>query len=691
MISSNLYWGRCLSLVAPRQWLQHLGNAWHLLGAVALLYVLGVAYSQQACSRENQASSPANTEQWKQALTSGTLDQRRQKAIDTRTCDTQLKQNLIPVFIELLRHERDGQIRLAIFDTVTDMGPAAAATAPALVHAMRQDFGGRNNEELHQDYRAALALASIGSPAVECLRNVLTEGKENLRAEAAMALGRIGPAASTAIPDLIALLKDDSQRVRSDAIKALGSMGASAAQPLIDAAQDEKEVASAAALSALAGLGLQSAQHEKLHALIEQALGDKRAEVRAAAVGMLPALNLPPKQLQTHLLDLLVDSSAGVRNSLINVCVKNPTLLSGLEPELAERMLDPQEEIAWQAAYLLQVLGNETSELMLQMARDERSRMEHIARVLASHGSKMTVRLQAALEDANDRIRGCAALALGQLRPVTDDAVSKLSVGLLREDQNRQATFIKAIALLEYRARAALPAVKQLTLHPEPEVRRQVIEILFAAAPHDKALVEQLMTMLGDADLGVKRAAIVALNSLGPIAGPSIPQVIEQLEIPDMGVRVAASELIASHGLAAASAVPQLMKLLDQGPPESIVVFINTLGQLGDAAKPAVPKMLVHLRHENPKVRTATLKALSDLRLEPEELKPHLFVALRDAESSVRNQASSVMRRLGEKISSWVPELIALVGDDRAGEQVKRLLERMERYKTDPADRKSVV
>ena len=89
--------------------------------------------------------------------------------------------------------EKDGQVRLAVLDAVTALGPDAAPAVPALVHTLRTDYGGQGKEETHQDYRSALALAAIGEPAVEGLRGLLGERKENVRAEAAMGLGRIGP------------------------------------------------------------------------------------------------------------------------------------------------------------------------------------------------------------------------------------------------------------------------------------------------------------------------------------------------------------------------------------------------------------------------------------------------------------------------------------------------------------------
>ena len=163
------------------------------------------------------------------------MQARRAAAAGVRLADRSVQRDALPVLIELLMKEKDGQVRLAVFDAVTALGHDAAPAVPALVHTLRTDYGGQGKEETHQDYRAALALAAIGEPAVEGLRGLLGGRKESVRAEVAMGLGRIGPDAGAAIPDLILALGDKSERVRREASVALGRIGTIAVEPLIAA------------------------------------------------------------------------------------------------------------------------------------------------------------------------------------------------------------------------------------------------------------------------------------------------------------------------------------------------------------------------------------------------------------------------------------------------------------------------
>ena len=89
--------------------------------------------------------APQSLDDLKSQLQSPELEVRRQAAIATRSAKVDVLKQLLPTLIERLRNDHDGQVRLAIFATVTDMGPAAATAADALVESMRKDFGGRHN------------------------------------------------------------------------------------------------------------------------------------------------------------------------------------------------------------------------------------------------------------------------------------------------------------------------------------------------------------------------------------------------------------------------------------------------------------------------------------------------------------------------------------------------------------------
>ena len=104
------------------------------------------------------------------------------------------------MLIELLGKDKDGQVRLAVLELFAAMGPAAARVFLRSCKRFVPTSKARRSEASHQDYRAALALAAIGKPAVEGLRGLLKEPNRTCAPESAMALGRIGPTRRRACP-----------------------------------------------------------------------------------------------------------------------------------------------------------------------------------------------------------------------------------------------------------------------------------------------------------------------------------------------------------------------------------------------------------------------------------------------------------------------------------------------------------
>ena len=48
--------------------------------------------------------------------------------------------------IELLAREKDGQVRLAVLDTLASLGHEASSAVPALIETLRTDVGGRDKK-----------------------------------------------------------------------------------------------------------------------------------------------------------------------------------------------------------------------------------------------------------------------------------------------------------------------------------------------------------------------------------------------------------------------------------------------------------------------------------------------------------------------------------------------------------------
>ncbi|AMV40706.1 HEAT repeat domain-containing protein [Planctomyces sp. SH-PL62] len=616
-------------------------------------------------------------------LKSEDVEARRAAASAIRSADREARIAALPALIDRLRDEKDGQVRLAVFDAVTSLGPAAAPAVEALAHTLRTNYGGQGREESHQDYRAALALAAIGEPSVETLRSLLKERKESVRAEVVMALGRVGPPAATAVSDLIPLLADPSDRIRSEAIPALGSIGPAAVDPLISACSDENPKIQAGAVEAL-GFVVTPAPRAVRVAL--DRARDDAPEVRAAAIRSLTRMGETVAEVDASaaFLDGLRHDDETVRLAAVDAFTERPALLAKAADELEALLTAPGDGPARHAASLLGRLGIDAAPRLLRALADDRGRIEPIADTLAHIGRPAATLLEEAAASPSPRVRRGAVLALGSLRPLAPGAVEALAKGLRDADAGVSAASLAALGGLGPRAAPALPEVRSLLRGESAELRAQAVEVLAQAAPRDAKLVDDFLAALDDPDARVRRPALERLRGLGTLGRRAIPAAIAKLSDPDADVRAAAADLLAGHGPSAVEAVPALTALLSDPSPRFQIIAAETLDKLGRASQPAFEGVVALLDSPDPKVREAAALTLGGLGLDAESVRPRLARALRDESPAVRKAALRSVQRFGPNASYFAPDvlLMAVDKDDRAA--VDRFVKRLERRGPDP-------
>src|SRR5215470_15169077 len=132
---------RAVSILHPSRVLPAMA-AWVLLAAPVA--------GQQGTTPERAGSLIA-------ALQSKDVEVRRGAATRLSHSSSDVRKEALPAMIDRLMKEKDGQVRLAILEAVTALGPEATPAIPALIHTLKSDYGGQRSEETHQDYRSAMA------------------------------------------------------------------------------------------------------------------------------------------------------------------------------------------------------------------------------------------------------------------------------------------------------------------------------------------------------------------------------------------------------------------------------------------------------------------------------------------------------------------------------------------------------
>lgn len=645
------------------------GLRWTLLIALSFgpLPISGMAQEEPALARGESPIQKLHTED---------VDVRRAAAAQIRLADKGLQRQALPVLIELLLKEKDGQVRLAVLDTVIGLGPDAVSAVPALVHTLRTNYGGQGKEESHQDYRSALALAAIGPPAVESLRELLKERKENVRAEVIMGLGRIGPDAAVAVPDLLPLLGDKNDRIRQEATRALGRIGTAALDSLVAASTHQDDMIRVQALECLGPL---AAFHVQAQEAALKGTHDEVPEVRAAALRSLAKSRLTDDGLMPILLEQLRHEDDRVRLAAVNCLVERRALLTRMATDLESLLTVENAGISGHAAFLLHKLGLNAAPRLLNALHQEKSRIDQIAEALAQIGTPVVSLLTEAAKASDPRVRRAAVLALGQVRPLAPGAVNTLTIGLNDPDLDVKLACLTAVRHIGPRAKEAVPTVRAMLENPSAEIRLQVMSILAQSASRDQRLVDDLTSLLNDPDARVQRQAIDLLRALGPLGRRSLPVVIGKLAGPDPEVQIAAAEWIGSHGSAAAEAVPALSDLLDNPTPKLRTTASRTLGGMGKSAQSALTRLIPLLTDPHIEVREATVLTLGSLELEVAVVRPHLAKALRDDRTEVRRAASKAIQRQGREAAVFLPDIILLAESKEHFRSVERLLRSFER------------
>jgi len=197
-------------------------------------------------------------------------------------------------------------------------------------------------------WKAAEALARIGTPAVDPLIILLDDSDEDVRWKVAIALGEIGD--PRAVDPLLSRLADPDAYVRSRVALALGSIGEPALPGLLATLSSPDPAIRAAVLSALGGIGSDQVIPSLIDALFDPVdMVSLEAAMSLAKIGppAIPLLHyaltsVSPEELRTLLVErglaeaitgIFADADTNRRQKLASSLeeLSDPTLLPFIE------------------------------------------------------------------------------------------------------------------------------------------------------------------------------------------------------------------------------------------------------------------------------------------------------------------------------------------------------------------------
>ena len=173
-------------------------------------------------------------------------------------------------------------------------------------------------------------------------------------------------------------------------------------------------------------------------------------------------------------------------------------------------------------------------------------------------------------------------VALGAILACRPEPKAPDPAALVQKLKSHDATVSGAASLELIRLGVpATPALVDLLHDPDPALRALAARTFWGmGARAESAAVPALAEALGDADASVRVGAAMALDNMGPSAGPAVPALIRALRDPYRKVRPWAARALVSIGPAAEAAVPALPRAgrLDgvEGPAEEAIRKIRT-------------------------------------------------------------------------------------------------------------------
>lgn len=423
--------------------------------------------------------------------------------------------------------DADPSVVLPVLHTLADMGKDGM---PLLLEALK-DARGR--------YWAAVALAEIGpeaAAAAEPLASLAASGEPEERLQALLTLAAIGEKADASAPVVIKALESGDKSLRFAAAFALGQMKAAGADAALrSAAADADPFLATVASWALARIhpddeALRTSAIERLRARLD----DDNPKARAAAASGLS--------------DLAAMLDAGERKALAG--------------EFASLLRDPDAASATSGGAALIRLGADAIDTLRDQLADPAVRVAalEILATLEEVAEPATDDLVGLLGDADEHVRGDAAVALGAIGPAAGKAVPALQKIVAGGGGPSGPRYAAAYALGRIGAAAepALPTLRSLVDADDTQLATVVVWAILKIAPEDTSIVEKAMPKLRKAlrngDDKVRLEAAVALGDIGPLAAAAIPllELVEE-DDPVKAVRGAAAQALAKIRRAHAS------------------------------------------------------------------------------------------------------------------------------------------
>jgi|GEM_PF-496803 len=573
----------------------------------------------------------------------------------------------VPQLIRALEDEQQ-QVWFGAITALANLKGDAEAALPALMNELEawQPFR-RDRQGTQALYRTALALGSIGAPAVPALSNALASEKWHVRAGAAWALGFAGNTASSVALRLAAALADERPEVREAAAETLAMLGSAALESLSETlGNSEDPKARAAAALALGRLGKAGAPAAP--ALSKAVAGEKDTAARTEALVAYSRVASSAPELVPVLLQAWEDPEEPVRRAAHSALLLVRPVDAALLPVILPRLESPEEPVRSRAAQLIAELGLDAGEavgpvavaLRRSVAEGHGNPDPTLLQALAALGDPALVIVFAELEKqpASSWMPGDWPLSVLRRVPLT--SLATLTASLEHPSASVRAGALEGLISLGDRARSVAKRLPPLLEDSDAAVRSRGWVAAGACGVAPEVMLGRLEQGLNDSSAEVRRAVVSGVALLGKAARPAVPKLVESLGMGDPLLELAAVRALGSMGSDAEPAARALADRLARATPDVQLEVLAALGAIGTGAASEVDKLLALGDSSNPEVRRVFLEAVGKFRAGGKPALSAVERGLKDSDPRVR--AAAIQARIAVESESDAAVQVAVGG-----------------------------
>jgi HEAT repeat protein len=180
-----------------------------------------------------------------------------------------------------------------------------------------------------------------------------------------------------------------------------------------------------------------------------------------------------------------------------------------------------------------------------------------------------------------------------------------------------QARAARVVARMGDQGKAAVPALVRVLGGSSSDTQEAAVDALGSIGPDAGPAVAPLTQMLRERpSIDRQKSLIYALGEIGPASAPAVPLIIEALREPrdrEGFLNAVAADALGKIGPGARAALPALVAALGSDDGRLITAATGALGNLGADAKAAIPALVQAMAREEPEYKKYQAEAIGQI------------------------------------------------------------------------------